>query len=450
MEYQNTDHTFAVCAYKESPYLECMGAADRIHQLLAAGCRCRDITVVCTDMTVYQPLVNLVFHRLHIPVYQSGTEDILQKSVIATVLMALDAALSGFDQKSVLRYLRSALSPVDPDTCDRIENYAIIWGIRGQKWTQSWESHPDGLSGVWTEEDQHRLEELNTARELAIAPLTRLWQGFRDASDLRGQILALYGFLEDISLEMRLSRMAQELDAAGDNRAAQILNQLWEILLGALEQMYDMLGDTHWEGEQFIRLFRLLLSQYDVGTIPPVLDAVQVGPVSAMRCHQEKHLIVLGAEEGKLPGYSGSAGVLTDQERVTLRELGDSSSRWDSAADTLESTDLIDSQEMKDLVPFNHLRNSRADSGLTYWQNSGFTVDADNGVSGTASFKCEGALNTTKSLSQTITPANRQCYTFSAQIASENLSKGTNGQVGIEVTFEYEDGTTETRFIDLI
>ena len=306
----------------ESPYLECMGAAERIRGLLAAGCRCRDITVVCTDMTVYQPLVNLVFHRLHIPVYQSGTEDILQKSVIATVLTALDAALSGFDQKSVLRYLRSALSPVDPDTCDRIENYAIIWGIRGQKWTQSWENHPDGLSGVWTEEDQHRLEELNTARELAIAPLTRLWQGFRDASDLRGQILALYGFLEDISLEMRLSRMAQELDAAGDNRAAQILNQLWEILLGALEQMYDMLGDTHWEGEQFIRLFRLLLSQYDVGTIPPVLDAVQVGPVSAMRCHQEKHLIVLGAEEGKLPGYSGSAGVLTDQERVALRELG--------------------------------------------------------------------------------------------------------------------------------
>ena len=83
---------------------------------------------------------------------------------------------------------------------------------------------------------------------------------------------------------------------------------------------------------------------------------------------------------------------------TTLRELGDSSSRWDSAADTLESADLVDSQEMKDLVPFNHLRNSRADSGLSYWQSSGFSVDADNGVSGTASFKCEGALNTTKSL----------------------------------------------------
>ena len=306
----------------ESPYGECMGAARQVMALVRRGCRYRDIAIVCTDMTVYQPLLDLVFHRFHIPLYRSGTEDILQKSVIATVLTALDAALSGFDQKNMLRYLRSALSPIDPDTCDCLENYAIIWGIRGQKWAKAWENHPDGLSGVWTEQDGQRLEKLNAARERAVSPLLRLQQGFRDAADLRGQVTALYGFLEDIQLEQRLSRLARELDDSGDNRGAQILNQLWEILLGALEQMYDVLGETHWEAEHFTRLLRLLLSQYDVGTIPPVLDAVQAGPVSAMRCHQQKHMIVLGAEEGKLPGYSGSAGVLTDQERVTLRELG--------------------------------------------------------------------------------------------------------------------------------
>jgi len=135
---------------------------------------------------------------------------------------------------------------------------------------------------------------------------------------------------------------------------------------------------------------------------------------------------------------------------TTLRELGDSSSQWDAAADMLSGADLVDSQEMKDLVPFNHLRNSRADSGLNYWENSGFEVDSENGVSGTASFKCEGALNTTKSLTQIVTPANRDSYTFSCQIASDDLKMGDNGQVGVEVTFEYEDGTTETRFIDLI
>ena len=306
----------------ETPWQECMGAAKEVMALVAGGCRYRDITLVCTDMAAYQPVADLIFHRFHIPVYQSGTEDILQKSVIHTVLTALDAALSGFDQRNTLRYLRSALSPLSPDTCDLVENYAIVWGIRGTKWTAQWENHPDGLGAEWTDGSRARLEAVNEARERAIAPLDRLRQGFQGAADLRQQVLALYAFLEDIRLEQRLSRMARELDDAGDNRSAQILNQLWEILLSALEQMYDVLGQTHWEAEHFARLFRLLLSQYDVGTIPPVLDAVQMGPVSAMRCHQQKHLIVLGAQEGNLPGYSGSSGVLTDQERVALRELG--------------------------------------------------------------------------------------------------------------------------------
>ncbi len=310
-------------AYRaQSPYESCMDAARQVTALVSQGARYRDIALVCTDMAVYQPLVELIFGRFHIPVYQSGTEEILHRNVIATVLTALEAVLSGFDQRNILRYLRSALSPLSPDVCDLVENYAIVWGIRGQKWTQPWKSHPDGLSGIPSADSEDRLARLNEARSLAITPLEHLQQGFQDAKDLRGQVTALYAFLQEIQLEKNLSHMAEALDDAGDNRSAQILNQLWEILLSALEQMYDVLGETYWDSEHFSRLLRLLLSQYDVGTIPPVLDAVQMGPVTAMRCNEQKHLLLLGAEEGKLPGYTGSSGVLTDQERVALREMG--------------------------------------------------------------------------------------------------------------------------------
>lgn len=306
----------------ESPYQECMAAAREIQARVSAGCRYRDITVVYTDPSLYRPLAELVFHRFHIPVYRSGTDEILQESVISTVLSALDAVFGGFDQRSVLRYLRSALSPLEPDVCDLVENYAIIWGIRGQKWLRPWENHPDGLGMDWDDASQKRLEALNACRAAVMEPLAALQTGFREARNLREQVEGLYHFLEEIGLEQRLEQLAQEMDGLGDNRSAQILNQLWEILLSALEQLYDVLGESSWEPEHFLRLLRLLLSQYDVGTIPPVLDAVQMGPVSAMRCHQEKHLILLGAEEGKLPGYTGATGVLTDQERVELRQLG--------------------------------------------------------------------------------------------------------------------------------
>ena len=306
----------------ETAYDECMAAAEQIQKLIRSGCRYRDIMVVCCDPAAYIPLVNLAFHRCGIPVYQSGTEEILGKSVISTVLAAMDAALGGFGQGEMLRYLRSVLSPVDPDLCDRIENYAITWGIRGDRWQKNWENHPDGLSGVWDEETQHQLDEMNAGRILAVEPLLRLERGFRNAKNLGQQVEALYDFLQAIRLEQRLENMALELDESGDNRSAQILNQLWEILIGALEQLYDVLGETVWEGDTFTRLLQLLLSQYEVGTIPPVLDAVHLGTVSAQRLHQQKHLILLGAREGNLPGYNGSCGVLSDQERVAVRELG--------------------------------------------------------------------------------------------------------------------------------
>ena len=306
----------------DTPFQECMTAVHQILDLVQGGCRYRDISVVCTDLDIYKPLLEMIFRRYRIPFYCSGTEPILQKSVISTVLTALDAAQSGFDPKSMLRYLRSALSPLDPDTCDMVANYVIMWGIRGQKWNQTWENHPEGLGYDW--EDSHRkyLSMLNDARSSVVLPLVHLWEGFRNALTVRDQVLCIYQFLSEIHMEERLDLLAREMDASGDNQSAQVLNQLWEILLSALEQLYDVLGETQWEGEHFTRLFRLLLSQYDVGTIPPVLDAVQMGAVSAMRCNQQKHLIILGAEEGKLPGYTGSAGVLSDQERVALRELG--------------------------------------------------------------------------------------------------------------------------------
>ena len=306
----------------ETVYEECLAAAQQIRKYVESGARYRDISVVCSDMVTYRNTISMVFDRFSIPVYIAGTEDVLEKSVISTVLSAMDAALSGFEQREVFRYMKSMLSPLSMAQCDKLENYAILWNINGSRWLQEWTNHPVGLGENWTERTSAELSRLNQYRAILMDPLERLYNSFRDAVNLSQQVTALYQFLEDIKLARRLSDLAQEMDRAADNRSAQILNQLWDILMTAMEQLYDVLGETSWDMETFTRLFKLLLSQYDVGTIPPVLDAVTVGPVSAMRCQRSNHLIVLGVLEGMLPGYSGSAGVLTDQERTMLRDLG--------------------------------------------------------------------------------------------------------------------------------
>lgn len=308
--------------HAETIHQECIYVIDRIVSLVQQGARYRDISVVCADMDTYRSMIEMAFRRSHIPLYISGTEDILEKNLMATVLSGIEAALSGFEQEDVLHYMKSALSPIDQDLCDRVENYVLLWGITGSNWQTTWVNHPDGLGYQATDASVVRLQKLNDARVQIIEPLARLRDGFNASTNVGQQLNALYAFLKEISIDSRLRALADEMDTQGDNRNAQILNQLWEILMSALEQLHDVLCTMTWDAETFTRLFKVLLHQYDVGTIPPVLDSVTVGPVSAMRCQQSKHVIVIGALEGNLPKYSGATGVLTDQERTVLREIG--------------------------------------------------------------------------------------------------------------------------------
>ena len=306
----------------DTVYQECLAAADEIQNKLLNGARYRDIAVVCTDLAAYGDKLQMVFDRCNIPAYFSGTEPILGRTVIATVLSALDSALGGFETEDVLRYLKSALSPIPMDLCDIVENYVTLWNIGGNGWKNPWHNHPSGLGFNWDERSEDELDLLEKTRQLVIEPLAVLHHAFENADNLGQQVIALYDFLHDIHLAERLEELAAELEEKCENRDAQILNQLWDIIISALEQMHDVLAETQWNKENFSRLFRILLSQYDVGTIPTVLDAVIVGNVSAMRCYRAKHLIVIGAQEGKLPGYGGSTGLLSDRERTQLRSMG--------------------------------------------------------------------------------------------------------------------------------
>lgn len=301
---------------------ECHAVAEHINELVQADCRYRDISIVAADMDAYRNMLHMVLSRYGIPVYQSGTDDILDKTLITTVLSAIDVVVDGYETGDVLRYLKSAFSPLPILQCDKLENYAITWNVTGSRWTSDWTYHPNGLCDTWTDADRAHLKELNIARVTALTPLMHLDRALRDAKSLGQMVDGLYGFLEEIQLDSRLQKLSSQLEQSGDLRGAQVLGQLWEILLSALEQLQDMLGDTYWDTQTFTKLLKLLLSQYDVGTIPAVLDAVMVGTVSAMRCQTPKHLFIVGANEGSFPAYSGSCGVLTDQERTALRHLG--------------------------------------------------------------------------------------------------------------------------------
>ena len=180
--------------------------------------------------------------------------------------------------------------------------------------------HPRGYGFPMTEEDKALLERLDRARRQVAEPLELLRKNTNKTGE--GQAIALYSFLENIGLPERLEERVATLRQREQPALAEEYRQLWEIVCGGLEQCAQLLGETPMELEEFAALFRLVLSQYDVGTIPVSLDRVTAGETTRQTGQHGKVLFLLGADDASIPQVSTPAGLLSDDDRSLLASYG--------------------------------------------------------------------------------------------------------------------------------
>ena len=296
-------------------------AAEILRLLREERMRCRDIVVCARNLDSYGELIGGVFEQYGIPVFRSVMEDVLQKPVLALVTSALSAAAEHYDYENLFRYLKTDLTGLTRAERDALENYVVTWNIRGGQWTRKkpWDMHPEGYGLEFTPEQSAHVAWLDELRRKVIAPLEKLRKNGDKTG--RGWALAVYDLLEEIGIPARLAERAAALERRGDLNSAGQYRQLWEILAGGLEQCALQLADTQMDLEEFSRLFSLVLSQYDVGTIPVSLDRVTVGEASRMVNREAEVLFYLGMDSATIPSCPPEPGLFSDQDRQALAGL---------------------------------------------------------------------------------------------------------------------------------
>ena len=307
----------ATTAYAEVEYVSA-----RIRQMLRSGYRCRDIAVTARDLTEYAPVLEHIFARDGIPVYISRRSDILQKPPLLLALGALDAVTGGFEYEDMFRYLKTGLAGIDRAECDQLENYVVLWEIRGKMWLRDvpWTANPDGYGAEMTPERRERLEEINAIREKVRLPLLPLYENMKAPSAAADKAAALYRFAREAGVPQLLGQQAQALMQSGRVQTAEEYRQLWEIFCGVLDQFAEILGDTALTGEEFCRMLRLVLTQYSVGTIPATLDQVKVSEMTRADRRTVRALFLLGCNDHLLPRVDQAGGILNRRDRAFLQE----------------------------------------------------------------------------------------------------------------------------------
>lgn len=306
-------------------YTEVEQTAADILRLTAAGkCRYRDITVSARNMGDYMATIETVFERYGIPVYLSRRSDILEKPVLSLLTGVLASITNGYEYDDMFRWLKTGLAGLTAEECDRLENYVLKWEIHGKMWLRDveWTENPDGYGAPWNEKKQTELTEVNALRRRVRDVLLPLADGMKSAYTAGEKVDVLYSFMESLSLRSALEAQMHAQAEAGRLQAAEETAQLWDILCGVLDQFVEILGGETMDTEEFSRLFRQILTQYSVGTIPVALDQVSVSEMTRNDRHTMKYLFLLGVNDHVIPDAGQSGGILNDDDRDELSQLG--------------------------------------------------------------------------------------------------------------------------------
>lgn len=303
---------------------ECELAAARAIELVRdTGCRWRDIAVCAKGFDDYRLPLEAAFERYGVPIYTARRADMRSKPLPALICSAYETVLGGWEADDIFEYLRTGFAGLTAEETDELEGYVFLWQLHGSAWTgpEPWRLHPEGYGKEFDESSQAYLEHINELRRIASMPLLHFYEKISSASTALEQARALSGLFDELGLAEKLQMRAEALDAQGRAAEAQECAQLWDITVGALEQCAAILGDTYADAEYFSGLFELMLSRYDIGTIPVSLDCVTAGDMDRMRRRSIKHLIVLGATDDRIPGTDPDRGIFSADERRRLLEM---------------------------------------------------------------------------------------------------------------------------------
>ncbi len=300
---------------------ELEGAAREILRLCREeGYRFRDICVITRDISLYQELFPVVFADYNIPYHLEEHQNLSHHPLVELIRSALETVISDWSYEPVFRYLKTDLAQLSPEQVDGLENYVLEHGIKGKTWFEAspWtyvRRRNIGEDEPISAGQEKDLAYINDLRKIATKPLRAFQLALAEADTARAYSIAVVALLEELKVRERLAAWSKNLEVDAHGLA-------WEKVLDLFDTLVNSLGEGKLPLQQYARLLVRGLEDLKLPRKLPGMDEVLI--CSPDKCFNPKlkAVILIGLNEGVLPARIGPTGLLTEAERVALRNLG--------------------------------------------------------------------------------------------------------------------------------
>lgn len=307
---------------KEIQIFETVAPVDEVHQTGLAIRRLiqemniayRDIAVIMGDLEGYAPYVETEFAQMDIPFFLDRTRGIVLNPMIEYIKSALELYRRDFSYEAVFHYLRSGMADMSKPDIDRLENYCIQTGLRGQRsWSRLF-THKTNRMG----EGEEALQHMNGLRRQLMEQVAML--GGESRALAKDYVNRLYDFLVANGVQQKLKDMEDAFEKAGDLARAKEYGQIFRLVMELLDQIHGLLGEEEISLEEFADILEAGFGEIEVGIIPQNVDRVVVGDMERTRLKQVKVLFFLGVNDGNIPKSASKGGIISGMDREFLKE----------------------------------------------------------------------------------------------------------------------------------
>lgn len=315
---------------------EVEGIAREIQLLVREkGYRYRDIALLVRNGQDYHDILEPVFYDYKIPYFIDQKRTMLNHPLVELIRSTLEIVNANWRYEPVFRAVKTELLyPLQENAdklrgqMDKLENYVLAYGIKGDKWTKKdrWGyKRFRGLemeTNVQTDAEKKLEQELNELRLMVTAPILRLSRRLKRADSGRKFCEAVYLYLEELDVPSKLEHWKNQAEEVGNLVKAREHDQVWNAVINLLDQYVEILGEESVSIKQFASIMEAGIESLRFSLVPPALDQVLIADLEKSRLSDVKAAFVIGVNEGVLPAKMQENGILGDEDREQLKAQG--------------------------------------------------------------------------------------------------------------------------------
>ena len=317
----DTAHPAIVCHAAASRQAEAKAVAAEIAARARAGVPYNRMAVICRDAAQYLGPLRYEFRLQNIPLFCDEATTPENTAPARAVHAALELARGGISSRTVLRLLKTGLVNLPERQQTALENYAYTWSLKAADWRAPFIRSAAGYADVERAEDVRTRENAEAARSFLVERIQKFLPRTKDAG-AAALTKQLYLFLQSLGAEDTLNALAETLRDQGRLPEADEVLREWNVVMGLLNELAQLLGEEVLPPADYAELFTLLLRTTDMGHIPQSLDSVILTTAGRMRLPETDAVFVVGLTEGEFPKTPGDQGLLTHADRDTMIAQG--------------------------------------------------------------------------------------------------------------------------------